>query len=304
MKTRKYEHWSPTKCRNRAKKCNSKKEFREKYKSAYKYAIKKNILDEIHSLILNIPKEEVKVRKPSGYWCNLENCANEALKYNTRGEFRENANRVYKNCLKFGWYDDVCKHMVKSRKNAKSIIVPQQINKKIRKPKGYWEIFENVEAVGATCKNRKEFHAKFRGAFNSALRHNWLGSLKYNYIIKTESLKPIIVKEPTIISRPKTQSSDIILKNPIDFIEKKKRGRPKKILTDIIVNNVEKRRRGRPRKNFNIIEDKITTNPILNEPVVENKEHSIIEDTIQEIVIPQQVKQNWLKRFFNKILKF
>ena len=71
MKTRKYEHWSPTKCRNRAKKCNSKKEFREKYKSAYKYAIKKNILDEIHSLILNIPKEEVKLRKPSGYWCNL-----------------------------------------------------------------------------------------------------------------------------------------------------------------------------------------------------------------------------------------
>ena len=45
-------------------------------------------------------------RKRRGYWNNYENCYNEALKYNTRHEFKSGCNRAYIISIKNGWLNN------------------------------------------------------------------------------------------------------------------------------------------------------------------------------------------------------
>ena len=48
--------------------------------------------------------------KPKGYW-NLERCKEDALKYNTRNEWRRNSCSAYGSALRNGCKDICCKHM-------------------------------------------------------------------------------------------------------------------------------------------------------------------------------------------------
>ena len=55
--------------------------------------------------------------KPSGYWTK-EKCHEEALKYNTRGEFQKKSSTAYVKSRKEKWLDEICIHM-KLRKQKK-----------------------------------------------------------------------------------------------------------------------------------------------------------------------------------------
>jgi len=50
-----------------------------------------------------------KIRKPTGYWTK-ERCHDEALKYNTRNEFKKNSTS-YQRAIANNWLNDICSHM-------------------------------------------------------------------------------------------------------------------------------------------------------------------------------------------------
>ena len=57
------------------------------------------------------------MRKPSGYWKVKENCINEAIKYESKTEFHSNANSAYNSSKEYGWFEEVCQHMIDRVKN-------------------------------------------------------------------------------------------------------------------------------------------------------------------------------------------
>ena len=52
----------------------------------------------------------MRKRNPKGYW-NFERCQQEALKYETRKEFRTKCRRGYLSSLKNKWTDIICSHI-------------------------------------------------------------------------------------------------------------------------------------------------------------------------------------------------
>ncbi len=46
-----------------------------------------------------------------GFWTK-DKCHEEALKYNTKKDFKEKSISVYSICVRRKWIDDICEHMV------------------------------------------------------------------------------------------------------------------------------------------------------------------------------------------------
>ena len=58
-----------------------------------------------------------------------ENCALEALKYETRNEFHDKSRCAHKAASKGGWLDEICAHMrTKTSKNIANSDNPSQTN--------------------------------------------------------------------------------------------------------------------------------------------------------------------------------
>ena len=55
-----------------------------------------------------------KKRKPNGYWIK-ERCREEALKYKTKVEFRNNSGGAHTIARSNGWLDEICTHMVRPK---------------------------------------------------------------------------------------------------------------------------------------------------------------------------------------------
>ena len=95
-------YWTKERCQEEALKYDNKIEFIKGSASAYVYAINNVWLDEICSHM-------TELRKPNNYWTK-ERCHEEALKYNSKVEFKKNS-LAYNNTLKNGWVNDICNHM-------------------------------------------------------------------------------------------------------------------------------------------------------------------------------------------------
>ena len=93
------------------------------------------------------------------YW-TYETYYEEAKKYKTRKEFGDNASTAYNVARENGWLDDYdWMHLIK-------------------KPHGYWDVFENVAEVAKKYRTRSDLHySKDSGAFDAALRNGWLDIL-------------------------------------------------------------------------------------------------------------------------------
>jgi hypothetical protein len=206
-------YWSREKCFDTAKECNSRSEFSKKYRTAYKLALKLDILDEVC-------KHMIEGRKSNNYW-NFENCKIEALKYNNKTEFIKNAFGAYDVALKNNWVNEICLHM--KRPSSKRIIwtkdrcknLAKECNSRsefkkkylvaygacvkhgwlddicshmieIKKPSGYWTIEKSLE-VAKTCTTRTEFKEKYSRAHKILLDNGLLDDIYKNM---TEILKP------------------------------------------------------------------------------------------------------------------
>ena len=95
--------WTYEKVKMEAFKYKSKSEFKLKSSSAYIAARKNNWLNDItdHMII---------IRKSSNYWTK-ENVEIEALKYNSKSEFKSKSRGAHYKAYRMGWLNDVCSHM-------------------------------------------------------------------------------------------------------------------------------------------------------------------------------------------------
>jgi len=94
--------WTKEKCHNVALEYNNRSEFGKKSKGAYIAACRMNILNDICLHMIKKKKQEYYTK---------EKCHKEALKYNTRGDFKNYSSQYYNKALRSKWMDDICSHM-------------------------------------------------------------------------------------------------------------------------------------------------------------------------------------------------
>lgn len=88
-----------------------------------------------------------------------EYCFNKAKECKSKSELENKYSSVYLKALKNKWLDDYTWFV------------------EIIKPKGYWDVFENVEREAKKYKTKNEFYKGCRSAYNAARRNNWLNKL-------------------------------------------------------------------------------------------------------------------------------
>jgi len=98
-KKRRIHNWKMEEVVNEALKYKTRKEF-YKHSSAYSYARKNNILDEVCSHMKQIYK----------IW-DKESLQEEALKYKTKADFTRGSAGAHKSAVKRGILNDICSHM-------------------------------------------------------------------------------------------------------------------------------------------------------------------------------------------------
>jgi hypothetical protein len=141
-------------CLEEALKYKTKTDFQINSKGYYLSAYKRGFLEEIctHMILL---------KKPHGYWHNMDKCKNEALKYKNKAEFQKKSPSAYNVSKRFGWITDVCSHMESVG------------NRRLRLIYSY-EFVDNSVYVGLTynLNERNNFHLNQKG--NSSVREHIL----------------------------------------------------------------------------------------------------------------------------------
>jgi hypothetical protein len=103
---------------------------------------------------------ELSNSKGNGYWTK-ERCLEEALKYDTTTKWIKNSGSSYNKAKRMGWLSECTEHM----------------NTKKHKPKGYWDIKENVLKEVKKYKTYSNWREKSQVSYNSALKNNWLDEI-------------------------------------------------------------------------------------------------------------------------------
>lgn len=138
-----------------------------------------------------------------------ENCHNEALKYETKADFRKYSSSAYVTAKNRKWLNDICSHMrplkqvdgywnkekcretvlnytdyatfakenqscytAIHRNGWENELCSHILHTKI-KPNGYWNYNTCVDAV-SQCKTKKEFSNRFQGGYTYARKHGFL----------------------------------------------------------------------------------------------------------------------------------
>jgi len=91
------------------------------------------------------------------YWTK-EKCQENALKCNTRKDFYKKYLGSYNAAHRNNWLDELCSHM----ESIKNVV--------------YWTK-EKCQEVSFKCENRNQFKKKYRSAYNSAYKNNWLDEI-------------------------------------------------------------------------------------------------------------------------------
>jgi len=141
-------YWTLENCAEVARRCKTKKEFREKFQGAYSAAFKKGWLDKVSSHMQ-------ATRRPNGYW-TLEKCKGAALKCKHKTEFQRRYRGAYSVSSINGWLGEVCAHM-------KILLNTYTIE----------ECFDKSKL----CKYRSEFSKKFPKEYDFARRKKWLDEI-------------------------------------------------------------------------------------------------------------------------------
>jgi len=140
--------WTFERVKDEALKYSNRNSFRIGSPSAYISAHRNDWLDEICLHMQDL-------RKSNGYW-NIDRCREEASKYNSRKEFKDNST-AYQIAYKNGWLDEICSHM------------------NMRTPNGYWTL-DKCKEEALKFSNRSEFK-KNSPAYYKAQRSGWLDEI-------------------------------------------------------------------------------------------------------------------------------
>jgi hypothetical protein len=110
----------------------------------------------MREFIRHILREHVKTVNEVRFIWTKDNVEKEAKKYTTRNEFKKNNSSAYRAALKYGWMDDVSKHMTPVQQS--------------------WD-YETVKNIASQYKTKKEFRQNNRKAYDIATYHKWLPSI-------------------------------------------------------------------------------------------------------------------------------
>lgn len=97
-----------------------------------------------------------------------EKCQKEALKYETKKDFKLNCNGAYIKSLKNKWLDEICTHMLKPIKKIKKISTI--------KPKGYWTKAKCQEEALKYI-DKKSYSKYSNSSYLIASRNNWIDEI-------------------------------------------------------------------------------------------------------------------------------
>ena len=102
--TKPHNYWTKENCHLEALKYKTRKDFYTNSPIAY---TKARLCGWLSEITLHL---EYKI-KPSKYWIK-ERCGEEAKKYNSRIEFRNNSGGAYQTACRKGWIDEICQQMI------------------------------------------------------------------------------------------------------------------------------------------------------------------------------------------------
>jgi len=143
-------YWTKSRCHKEALKYKTRGEFRDESK-AYPRALAKGWLDAIC-------QHMTSTRAPVGFWNDKERCAEEAKKYDSRGEFEKGSNGAYRYARKNQWLDEICSHMAGA------------------KPNNYWTK-ERCHQEALKYQTRTAFQNGSSRAYSAARKKHWLDEI-------------------------------------------------------------------------------------------------------------------------------
>jgi len=142
-------HWTKERCQIEALKYKSRMDFSDNCPVGYTTSIKNGWLDEICSHMIK------KDTKPKGHWTK-KRCHIESLKYKSRSEFQKNDISPYMISNRNGWLDEICSHMIETRK-----------------PNGYWSKEKCIEEA-LKYKTKEEFRINSRTPHDKCVKYKWI----------------------------------------------------------------------------------------------------------------------------------
>jgi len=143
--------WSKENVFIESKKYRTKYDFERSCNRAYTLALKNGWLKEMTWL--------AATQKPNGYWNIKNNVFAEARKYTTRKSFQIGCGSAYHSARKKRWLDEMDWLIV------------------VEKPKGYWNIKDNVFAEARKYQRKVDFQRGCSRAYQTARKNKWLDEL-------------------------------------------------------------------------------------------------------------------------------
>lgn len=128
-------HWTLERCQEEALKYTTRYEWTSEHTASYSRAHKNGWLDQCCSHM-------TEIIKPKRYW-TLERCKEEALKYNTRNEWRKKHNNSYSAASAKGLVDQCCSHMADGLGSDRDVVYVWQAE-------GQYYNGEKVYKIGIT----------------------------------------------------------------------------------------------------------------------------------------------------------
>ena len=141
-------YWTKERCMEEALKYDAKSIWAKNSDSTYNSARKNGWFEECTAHM-------VELQKPGGYW-TLERCKEEALKYKTRNEWRENGRNSYQAAMSSKFLIECTSHMEYTRLKS-----------------GYWTKEKCLEEA-LKHNGRFEWQKKSSASYNSARTNGWL----------------------------------------------------------------------------------------------------------------------------------
>jgi len=140
--------WTYDTCYAEALKYKKRSEYRKNSKTSYNVARDNGWLNEFTWLKVS--------SKPHGYW-TYERCREEAKKYKTKREFEKGSPGAYDAVITHKWMEDFEYLFVYGRK-----------------PKGYWNNYDNCYKEALKYSKVSHFKKSCMGAYSSSLKHDWI----------------------------------------------------------------------------------------------------------------------------------
>ncbi len=157
-------NWTLEKCIDNANNYKSINDWKKNSSSAYRASISNNWKDEIIEKVFKC-KSNIK---PNGYWSIKERCIEEALKYETKTQWRNSKNGSCHAAKKMGWYDECTAHMVKLTN---------------QEPAGYWT-YERCKKEALKYNRPSDWSKNSIGSYSAARKMGWFKELKTHMTIR------------------------------------------------------------------------------------------------------------------------